>query len=181
MKKELGGDSNASPAQKVLTKTPKGSRDFNSVLATQRKSVISKISSIFEKHGIKTIDTPIFELKVSSKLNFFDAQIKRKFILILKFFFNLQDILTGKYGEDSKLIYDLENQDGEVLALRYDLTVPFARYLAMNQIKNMKRYQIAKVYRRDNPAMTKGRYREFYQCVSIEISKLSTTKQLFLS
>lgn len=72
----------------------------------------------------------------------------------------------GKYGEDSKLIYDLKDQGGEILALRYDLTVPFARYLAMNKISGIKRYHIAKVYRRDNPATTKGRYREFYQCVS---------------
>lgn len=48
--------------------------------------------------------------------------------------------------------------------MRYDLTVPLARYLAMNKISSIKRYHIAKVYRRDNPAMTKGRYREFYQC-----------------
>uniref|UniRef100_A0A3Q2C890 histidine--tRNA ligase n=1 Tax=Cyprinodon variegatus TaxID=28743 RepID=A0A3Q2C890_CYPVA len=74
------------------------------------------------------------------------------------------ETLTGKYGEDSKLIYDLKDQGGELLSLRYDLTVPFARYLAMNKITNIKRYHIAKVYRRDNPAMTRGRYREFYQC-----------------
>ena len=53
------------------------------------------------------------------------------------------------------------------MALRYDLTVAFARYIAMNKIQNIKRYQIAKVYRRDNPAMSRGRYREFYQCVSL--------------
>jgi hypothetical protein len=76
-------------------------------------------------------------------------------------------VLTGKYGEDSKLIYDLADQGGEILSLRYDLTVPFARYLAMNKIQSIKRYHIAKVYRRDNPAMTRGRYREFYQCVSL--------------
>ncbi|XP_053892819.1 histidine--tRNA ligase, cytoplasmic-like isoform X2 [Malaclemys terrapin pileata] len=46
----------------------------------------------------------------------------------------------------------------------FELKVPFARYLAMNKITNIKRYHIAKVYRRDNPAMTRGRYREFYQC-----------------
>lgn len=50
--------------------------------------------------------------------------------------------------------------------------VPFARYLAMNKVTNIKRYHIAKVYRRDNPAMTRGRYREFYQCVSIRAIKL---------
>jgi histidyl-tRNA synthetase len=53
-------------------------------------------------------------------------------------------------------------QGGELCSLRYDLTVPFARYVAMNGITSFKRYQIAKVYRRDNPS--KGRYREFYQC-----------------
>jgi len=92
---------------------------------------------VFKCHGAVNIDTPIFELK---------------------------DVLTGKYGEDSKLIYDLADQGGESLSLRYDLTVPFARYLAMNKITNIKRYQIAKVYRRDNPSVTRGRYREFYQC-----------------
>ncbi|KFQ48968.1 Histidine--tRNA ligase, cytoplasmic, partial [Nestor notabilis] len=76
----------------------------------------------------------------------------------------LQETLMGKYGEEAKLIYELQDQGGELLALRYDLTVPFARYLAMNKITNMKRYHIAKVYRRDNPATTRGRYREFYQC-----------------
>lgn len=49
--------------------------------------------------------------------------------------------------------------------------VPFARYLAMNKITNIKRYHIAKVYRRDNPAMTRGRYREFYQCVSSALTQ----------
>lgn len=87
--------------------------------------------------------------------------------MILILFVVAQDVLTGKYGEDSKLIYDLKDQGGEILALRYDLTVPFARYLAMSKISSIKRYHIAKVYRRDNPATTKGRYREFYQCVSI--------------
>ena len=107
-----------------------------------REHVLGKVISVFKKHGAQTIDTPVFELK---------------------------DVLTGKYGEDSKLIYDLKDQGGEILSLRYDLTVPFARYLALNKIQTIKRYHIAKVYRRDNPAMTRGRYREFYQCVSIKL------------
>lgn len=79
--------------------------------------------------------------------------------------FELKEILTGKYGEDSKLIYDLADQGGELCSLRYDLTVPFARFLAMNpDISQIKRYHIAKVHRRDQPAMNKGRMREFYQC-----------------
>lgn len=69
------------------------------------------------------------------------------------------------------MIYDLADQGGEECSLRYDLTVPFARFVAMNgkEYQNIKRYQIAKVYRRDQPAMTKGRMREFYQCVSLYI------------
>merc|ERR1712033_161962 len=102
-----------------------------------REKVLDVVVSSFKRHGAETIDTPVFELK---------------------------ETLTGKYGEDSKLIYDLQDQGGEILSLRYDLTVPFARYVAMNKISNIKRYHIAKVYRRDNPAMTRGRYREFYQC-----------------
>lgn len=103
-----------------------------------RDKIFSTITEVFKRHGAVTIDTPVFELK---------------------------EILAGKYGEDSKLIYDLADQGGEICSLRYDLTVPFARWLAMNQkIQNIKRYHIAKVYRRDQPAMTKGRMREFYQC-----------------
>lgn len=103
-----------------------------------RDKIFSTITEVFKRHGGVTIDTPVFELK---------------------------EILSGKYGEDSKLIYDIADQGGELCSLRYDLTVPFARFLAMNKdIQNIKRYHIAKVYRRDQPAMTKGRMREFYQC-----------------
>ncbi|CAH0759307.1 unnamed protein product [Diatraea saccharalis] len=123
--------------QKFTLKTPKGTRDYNPQQMTIRNNVLQKIVAVFKRHGAECIDTPVFELK---------------------------DVLTGKYGEDSKLIYDLKDQGGEILSLRYDLTVPLARYLAMNKINTLKRYHIAKVYRRDNPAMTKGRYREFYQC-----------------
>ena len=115
--------------------------------------MFNKIVSTFKRHGAETIDTPVFELK---------------------------EVLTGKYGEDSKLIYDLADQGGEILALRctfipvglvgfqteinyryfrYDLTVPFARYCAMNKVSNIKRYHIAKVYRRDNPSIQRGRLR----------------------
>ena len=64
-------------------------------------------------------------------------------------------------GLFKKLNFIKEKED---LSLRYDLTVPFARYVAQNKIQSIKRYHIAKVYRRDQPYMSKGRYREFYQC-----------------
>lgn len=96
------------------------------------------IGDVLRRHGGIPLDTPVFELR---------------------------DVLSEKYGEDSRLIYNLEDQGGELCSLRYDLTVPFARWLAMRKdAKQIKRYHIAKVYRRDQPAIARGRLREFYQC-----------------
>uniref|UniRef100_A0A8U7P5L9 histidine--tRNA ligase n=1 Tax=Corvus moneduloides TaxID=1196302 RepID=A0A8U7P5L9_CORMO len=120
-----------------VLKTPKGTRDHPPAQTALRDRLLSAVVSCFKRHGAAAIDTPVLELR---------------------------ETLMGKYGEDTKLIYELQDQGGELLALRYDLTVPFARYLAMNKVTNMKRYHVAKVYRRDNPATTRGRYREFYQC-----------------
>ncbi|KAK0385674.1 hypothetical protein NLU13_6851 [Sarocladium strictum] len=122
---------------KTVLKIPKGTREWVGPEMMLRDHVFNTLSDVFNRHGATPLDTPVFELK---------------------------EILAGKYGEDSKLIYDLADQGGEICALRYDLTVPFARFLAMNNIKNIKRYQIAKVYRRDQPAVARGRMREFYQC-----------------
>ena len=119
-------------------KTPKGTKDWAGPDVLLRDRIFNAITTVFRAHGAVALDTPVFELK---------------------------DVLSGNYGEDSKLIYDLQDQGGELCSLRYDLTVPFARWLALNpDIKNVKRYAIAKVYRRDQPAMSKGRMREFYQC-----------------
>ncbi|KAH7568369.1 hypothetical protein JRO89_XS07G0282500 [Xanthoceras sorbifolium] len=112
-----------------------GTRDFAKEQMAIREKAFSIITDVFKRHGATALDTPVFELR---------------------------ETLMGKYGEDSKLIYDLADQGGELCSLRYDLTVPFARYVAMNGLTSLKRHQIAKVYRRDNPS--KGRFREFYQC-----------------
>ncbi len=122
---------------KVKPKVAKGTRDYGPDQMRIREQVFSTIRRVFKRHGGVEIDTPVFELK---------------------------SVLTGKYGEDTKLIYDLADQGGEILGLRYDLTVPFARFLAMHSVGNIKRYHIAKVYRRDQPVLSRGRYREFYQC-----------------
>ncbi|KAH6781630.1 Class II aaRS and biotin synthetases superfamily protein [Perilla frutescens var. frutescens] len=118
-----------------LPKLPKGTRDFSKEQMAIREKAFAIIVEVFKRHGGMALHTPVFELK---------------------------EVVTGKYGEDSKLIYDLADQGGELCSLRYDLTVPFVRYVAMNGLTSFKRYQIAQAYRRDNPS--KGRYREFYQC-----------------
>lgn len=105
-----------------------------------RYQIESIVRDSFTSYGGACLDTPVFERK---------------------------DVLTDKYGEDSKLIFDLMDQGGEQLALRYDHTVPLARYIAMlgGNIPQSKLWQIGKVYRRDNPVMSKGRMREFMQAV----------------
>ena len=116
----------------------RGARDFMPEQMAARELCFTIIRNVFKRHGAVEIDTPVFELRST---------------------------LMGKYGEEGgKLIYDLADQGGELLSLRYDLTVPFARFLAQHGVNRLKRYHIARVYRRDNPQIQKGRYREFYQC-----------------
>lgn len=138
---------------------PKGTRDFNPEKSRKRAFLIETISRQFRKYGFNKIETPTLE--------------------------NLS-VLTGKYGEEGdQLLFKVLNSgdylknasesdyhDAKALlpkiaekGLRYDLTVPFARYVAMNQNDiafPFKRYQIQPVWRADRPQ--KGRYREFVQC-----------------
>ncbi len=141
-------------ANKVSTKPPSGMRDFLPSDLVRRQHVVGIVRSIYERYGFMPLETPSIE--------------------------NL-DILTGKYGEDEKLIYRILHRgdtlkkvlgsDAEVTsaaladqALRYDLTVPLARVVAQYRElpKYFKRYQIQPVWRADRPG--KGRFREFYQC-----------------
>ena len=121
----------------VLLKTPKGTRDLNPNEVKLREDLINTIKYYFELYGGNPIDTPVIECL---------------------------DTVKNLYGEEfKKLVYTLDDFGGEKLLLRYDLTVPFSRYVVNNAINNFKRYQIGKVYRRDEPQISKGRYREFYQ------------------
>ncbi|MBZ9779343.1 histidine--tRNA ligase [Psychroflexus sp. CAK8W] len=140
---------------------PKGTRDFSSLEVSKRQYIISTIQKHFKTFGFKPIETPTFENS---------------------------DTLMGKYGDEGdRLIFKIlnsgdylkkanaeayENKDSVKLsssisekALKYDLTVPFARYVVQHQNEidfPFKRYQIQNVYRADRPQ--KGRFREFTQC-----------------
>jgi histidyl-tRNA synthetase len=143
---------------------PQGTRDFGPETVRKRKYILDTIRQIFELYGFQPLETPAMELL---------------------------DTLMGKYGEEGdKLIFKILNNglsdpknldkareafenvlngknDPRITerALRYDLTIPFARYVAMNHNQltlPFKRYQIQPVWRADRPQ--KGRYREFYQC-----------------
>lgn len=143
---------------------PQGTRDFNASVVRKRQFIFSTIQQVFQLYGFEPLETPAME--------------------------NL-DTLMGKYGEEGdKLIFKILNngldrpekhakakEDFEKIlqgknvkdlterALRYDLTIPFARYVAMNHGQltfPYKRYQMQPVWRADRPQ--RGRYREFYQC-----------------
>ena len=147
---------------------PKGTRDFGPVEMLRRKYIFGTIERVFQKYGYLPLETPAMEHL---------------------------ETLTGKYGEEGdRLIFkilkrgaDLERavQDGSKSlageALRYDLTVPFARYVVQNQNElafPFKRYQIQPVWRADRPQ--KGRYREFYQCDADVIGSTSLLSEVEL-
>ncbi|MBQ8737716.1 MAG: histidine--tRNA ligase [Bacteroidaceae bacterium] len=140
---------------------PKGTRDFSPVEMAKRNYIFNTIREVYALYGFQQIETPAME--------------------------NLSTLM-GKYGEEGdKLLFKIQNSgdyfrgltDEELLSrnatklaskfcekgLRYDLTVPFARYVVMHREElalPFKRYQIQPVWRADRPQ--KGRYREFYQC-----------------
>lgn len=116
----------------------KGMRDFLPERMLLRQHVIGVLRGVFERHGFEPIDTPALEY---------------------------YDSLAGKYGEDERLIYHFEDHGGREVGLRYDLTVPLARFVAVHRnelVFPFKRYHIGPVWRADRPQ--KGRYREFWQC-----------------
>ncbi len=123
----------------ITPEIPKGTRDFLPKDMVRREFVLEKIKSVFVNFGYDTIETPAIEYAKT---------------------------IHGNYGEnESKLTYTFNDHGGRKLALRYDQTVPFARFVASNY-QNLpmpfKRYQISPVWRADKPA--RGRYREFHQC-----------------
>lgn len=115
--------------------TPKGFRDIQPELAKRRRETIGKIVSVLEEFAFVPIETPTIEFA---------------------------ETLEGKYGEEERLIYKFTDRGNRKLALRYDLTVPLARYVATyNPTLPFRRYQIGQVFRGENPQ--KGRFREFTQ------------------
>jgi len=156
---------------------PKGTRDFSPDEMTRRNYIFNTIRKVFEKYGYSPIETPAMETLTT---------------------------LTGKYGEEGdKLLFKILNS-GNYLpemnaedfkfsdpgklsfkicekGLRYDLTVPFARYVVQNRNNitfPFKRYQIQPVWRADKPQ--KGRYREFYQCDADVIGSNSLLNEIEL-
>ncbi len=166
---------------KTKPSIPQGTRDFNAEIVRKRNYIFNTIRNVFELYGFEPLETPAME--------------------------NLETLM-GKYGDESdKLIFKILNngldhpdkkkkaiEDFEKIlegkssaniterALKYDLTIPFARYVAMNH-KSLpfpfKRYQMQPVWRADRPQ--KGRYREFYQCDADVVGSISLMNEVELA
>ena len=123
----------------IQPRTLKGFRDFPPTLAMPREEMIDKVRAVFRSYGFAPIDTPALEYS---------------------------EILAGKGGDESdKQMYRFADHGGRDVALRFDLTVPFARFAAQHigQLGTpFKRYHVGPVWRGENTQH--GRYREFYQC-----------------
>jgi len=128
-----------SKSEIVKPRTLKGFRDFLPAQMMQREAIIDKARRVYRSYGFAPIDTPVLELF---------------------------EILNGKGGEESdRLMYRFTDNGGREVGMRFDLTVPLARYVAQHANDlgmPFKRYHIAKVWRGENTH--RGRYREFMQC-----------------
>ncbi len=140
---------------------PKGTRDFSSTEVANRTYIMNTIKAAFETYGFQPIETPSFE-NSSTLMGKYGEEGDRLIFKIL----NSGDYLSKVKDEllASKESNKVTSQISEK-ALRYDLTVPFARYVVQHQNEitfPFKRYQVQPVWRADRPQ--KGRFREFYQC-----------------
>lgn len=140
---------------------PKGTRDFSPAEVAKRTYIFDTIKKVFQKYGYQPIETPTME-NLSTLTGKYGEEGDQLIFKIL----NSGDYLS-KASEDKLAAKNSKSLTFEISekALRYDLTVPFARYVVMHQNEitlPFKRYQIQPVWRADRPQ--KGRYREFYQC-----------------
>jgi len=140
---------------------PKGTRDFTPEETAKRNYIFNTIRSAFESYGFQAIETPALE-QLSTLMGKYGDEGDKLLFKILNsgdFAGKLSDeeLLSRETGRLTRLISEK--------GLRYDLTVPFARYVVMHRneiVFPFKRYQIQPVWRADRPQ--KGRYREFFQC-----------------
>ncbi len=140
---------------------PKGTRDFSSSEIAKRRFIFETIQEVFECYGFEPIETPSFE-NSSTLMGKYGEEGDRLIFKILNSGNYLQKVTDEAL--DKKDLNAITPKISEK-ALRYDLTVPFARYVVQHQnelVFPFKRYQIQPVWRADRPQ--KGRFREFYQC-----------------
>ncbi|CAN5511457.1 histidine--tRNA ligase [soil metagenome] len=155
-------------SQKIMAKVnvslPQGTRDFSPAILRKRQYIIGAIKTVFELYGFEPLETPAMENMETLMGKYGDEGDKLIFKILNNGLNDPKNINKSKVAFENVLLGKNDKNLTE-RALRYDLTIPFARYVAMNHGQlnfPFKRYQIQPVWRADRPQ--KGRYREFYQC-----------------
>ena len=160
---------------KANVQIPKGTRDFNSKIMFRRNYIFNKVKSCFERYGYAPIETPAME-NIETLTGKYGDEGDRLIFKVL----NSGDFLSKSNIDENTTSKSLSKEIADK-ALRYDLTVPFARYVASNRNDlsfPFKRYQMQNVWRADRPQ--KGRFREFYQCDADVIGSKSLLNEIEL-
>lgn len=163
--------------------TPKGTRDFSPDEMMRRNFIFDTIRSVFKKYGYQPIETPAMENIETLTGKYGDEGDQLLFKILNSRPFDAKDEKKQKMRDAFELSLQKSTNSDEITekALRYDLTVPFARYVVQHQNEitfPFKRYQIQPVWRADRPQ--KGRYREFFQCDADVIGSTSLINEVEL-
>lgn len=143
---------------------PQGTRDFSAAVLRKRNFIFSTIRRVFELYGFEPLETPAME-NIETLMGKYGEEGDKLIFKILNNGLNHPDKKESALVDFESVLNGKTSKGISERALRYDLTIPFARYVAMNQGQltfPFKRYQMQPVWRADRPQ--RGRYREFYQC-----------------
>lgn len=160
---------------------PQGTRDFGPEIVRKRTYILSTIKNVFELYGFQPLETPAME-NVETLMGKYGEEGDKLIFKILN-----NGLSDPKNTDKAKAAFEnvIQGKNDKNLterALRYDLTIPFARYVAMNHGQlhfPFKRYQVQPVWRADRPQ--KGRYREFYQCDADVVGSNSLLNEIELT
>lgn len=160
---------------------PQGTRDFGPEVVRKRQFIFSTLKAVFELYGFQPLETPAME-NLDTLMGKYGDEGDKLIFKILNNGLNDPKNLEKASEAFQKVLTGKNDKNFTERALRYDLTIPFARYVAMNQgqlVFPFKRYQVQPVWRADRPQ--KGRYREFYQCDADVVGSTSLMNELELA
>ena len=159
---------------------PQGTRDFDTATVRKRNYIFNTIKNVFELYGFQPLETPAME-NLETLMGKYGEEGDKLIFKILNNGLDEPKKLEKTKAGFTRLLEGKSSKDITERALRYDLTIPFARYVAMNYNQltlPFKRYQLQPVWRADRPQ--KGRYREFYQCDADVVGSRSLLNELEL-
>ena len=160
---------------------PQGTRDFSADIVRKRNYIFSTIRNVFELYGYQPLETPAME-NLETLLGKYGEEGDKLIFKILNNGLDNPVKQQQALADFTKILEGKSNKGITERALRYDLTIPFARYVAMNHGQltfPFKRYQVQPVWRADRPQ--RGRYREFYQCDADVVGSKSLLNEVELT